>query len=127
MLPNGMNQYPVQYPMGMHGGGVNPYGGYPSYGFGLQKPIYLINKRIDWFSWLMPLLLLLGAPLLLGIFLIPVSLKSIIFLLQILKNLGKYKQIWVQSKPIPLKATTSNKNNDINLKIVHKKYNIHIK
>lgn len=53
-----------------------------------QRPIFLINRKVDWFSWLIPLLIILGAPLILGIFFIPMALKSTLFVLQVLRNLG---------------------------------------
>ncbi len=105
VLPTGISGFPSTFGVGQFGGlggfgslgGLGGHGGWtqgwpqgwPSHGH-YKGPIYVINKKSDYFSWLIPLLLLLGAPLLFGLALIPLALKSIIYILQICRNLGKF-------------------------------------
>jgi hypothetical protein len=102
VLPTGISGFPGTFGLGQFGGfgglgGWGGHGGWTTHGWpshGQYKgPIYVINKKSDYFSWLIPLLLLLGAPLLFGLALIPLALKSIIYILQICRNLGKFSSI----------------------------------
>lgn len=55
---------------------------------GAQRPIFLINKRSDHLSWLIPVALFLAAPIFFGAIFMPMALRSMLYAFQILRNLG---------------------------------------
>ena len=68
------------------GVGWNPY---------QRFPVFVINKsggKSEKF-WLLPLLLLLGAPLLLGAIFIPLTIQCVFFFFTLLRNLGEFKHL----------------------------------
>ena len=70
---------------------TDPFNPYPNALNSFQKfPVFVINKSKggDHFKWLIPLLLILGAPLLCGLLLIPIALQSVFFFMTIARNLG---------------------------------------
>ena len=66
---------------------MNGHGHQMGMGMG-HAPVFLVSKNMGFSSWLIPLLLLLALPFLIGAAFIPLFLKSIVYLLQIGRNLG---------------------------------------
>lgn len=68
------------------GGGWNGWGGGPWNG----RQVLLVNRQptSEWRNWILPVAAVLSLPLILGSLLVPVFLKSVMFLIQILQMLG---------------------------------------
>lgn len=87
-VPNGLG---VNNGFGLNGfnGGWNGWGG-PAGWNGRQ--VLLVNRQPafggDWTRWIFPVLAVLALPVVLGSLLVPVFLKSVLFLIQILQMLG---------------------------------------
>lgn len=77
LINNGFNTF---------GGGWNGWGGGPWNG----RQVLLVNRQptSEWRNWILPVAAVLSLPLVLGSLLVPVFLKSVMFLIQILQMLG---------------------------------------
>lgn len=66
----------------------------PNYGFSTDafgRPVLMLNaerRQVDWPAWFYPMILIVTLPLILGALFVPLFLKTIIVLLQMLQSLG---------------------------------------
>lgn len=87
-VPNGLG---VNNGMGFNGmNGLNGWNGWGGPWNGRQ--VLLVNRQpavgSEWSRWILPVLAVLALPVVLGSLLVPVFLKSVLFLIQILQMLG---------------------------------------
>lgn len=82
-VPNGLG---VNNGFNGFNGGWNGWGGGPWNG----RQVLLVNRQptSEWRNWILPVAAVLSLPLVLGSLLVPVFLKSVMFLIQILQMLG---------------------------------------
>lgn len=96
-VPNvGLNGPIIRYGNGL--GMNNIYGNGVGFGFGnggfmdtLGRQVVMVSadrRQIDWSLWIWPLLAVVTLPLVLGAIFVPVFLKTIVILIQILQSLG---------------------------------------
>ncbi|KAJ6215620.1 hypothetical protein RDWZM_010120 [Blomia tropicalis] len=68
------------------------FAGHPGFlgfnGINGQTPIFLVSKNMGFTSWLIPFIILLALPFIISAAFIPLFLKSVVYLLQIGRNLG---------------------------------------
>lgn len=91
-VPNGLGlQNTVLNGGGLNNFGLNNLAGWNNLaGPWNGRQVLLVNKQqpAEWRQWVIPLAVLLALPLLLGGLFVPVTLKSVMFLIQILQMLG---------------------------------------
>lgn len=98
-VPNGgFNSQPIVRVNGALGvnGLVNNGLYQPGYMDPFGRPLLMLNaerRQIDWSVWIWPLLVAVSLPILLGALFVPVFLKTVIVLIQVLQSLGLLQPI----------------------------------
>lgn len=98
-VPNGgFNTQPVVRVNGALGvnGLVNNGLYQPGYMDAFGRPLLMLNaerRQIDWSVWIWPLLIAVSLPILLGALFVPIFLKTVIVLIQVLQSLGLLQPI----------------------------------
>lgn len=86
-LANGNGLVGTSGLFGLNGGGLLNNGFLDPFG----RQVVMLNaerRQIDWSFWIWPLLVVIALPLVLGALFVPVFLKTIIILIQVLQSLG---------------------------------------
>lgn len=71
--------------------GLNGFGGINGFLDPLGRQVFMVNaerRQIDWSFWIWPLIAVVTLPLILGALFVPVFLKTVVVLIQILQSLG---------------------------------------